>query len=109
MKRNIIIIKKEFSDELYKARIKYFIKKDSLTLELLETNFYNNRELKKSFMFAGYHNVFLSTMKGSLQYKNKVELLLNGKESRIYLNCLINNSPIQDVFGEWCVNVEYEE
>jgi len=61
-------------------------------------------------MFAGYYNVFLSKMqKSGWQYKTKVELLLNEEEMHIYLNSLMNNSPFQDEFSEWCVNVKYKE
>lgn len=102
MKKNIITIKHEG----YIAKIKYSIKKNQLSFDFIESNFYSQYSEKNRFPgYAGKHIFYLSRM----QKKYSTIYEFSSKEIKSYIHCLQKGIPEKDIDGEWCIDIKYEK
>jgi len=99
MKKNIITIKHK--DRGYIARVKYSIKKNDLSLDFIESNFYSKYSKKQRYdVYAGRAIFYLSRK----QHKSSINCF-NFKEMKSYIHNLQNGIPRQDRDGEWYIRI----
>lgn len=99
MKKNIITIKHK--DRKYIAKVKYSIKKNNLSLDFIESNFYSEYSTKKRYNgYAGRNIFYLSRQ----QFKCSISCF-SSAEMKSYINNLQNGIPDKDIDGEWFIRI----